>query len=244
MDYVLDVHSHTIISGHAYSTMREMARAAHERGLLLLGITEHGPGVPGSMVNDYYIRNTRMVDRRMEGLELMLGAEADIMNSSGELDITDRNLEFCDVVVASIHKACYEPFRERKPGKEEITETYIKVLENPLVDIIGHPDDETFPVDFDVLACKAAECGKLLEVNNNSLDPRTSRVNGPANIRRMLEACRKYRTPVVCNSDSHTDQLVGCHERSYELFREMNFPEELVMNTSVEKLKKHLRKYR
>ena len=45
---VLDLHTHTIVSGHAYSTLREMAKAASDKGLELLGITEHAPKMPGT----------------------------------------------------------------------------------------------------------------------------------------------------------------------------------------------------
>ena len=45
---VLDLHTHTIVSGHAYCTLREMAKAASEKGLELLGITEHAPKMPGT----------------------------------------------------------------------------------------------------------------------------------------------------------------------------------------------------
>lgn len=48
MKYVLDAHTHTIASGHAYSTIREMAKAASEKGLELLGITEHSMKMPGT----------------------------------------------------------------------------------------------------------------------------------------------------------------------------------------------------
>lgn len=44
----LDVHTHTIASGHAFSTLQEMAKAASDKGLKLLGITEHSSGIPGS----------------------------------------------------------------------------------------------------------------------------------------------------------------------------------------------------
>ena len=46
--YVMDLHTHTIASGHAYGTVREMAQAAAERGVEILGITEHAPGIPGT----------------------------------------------------------------------------------------------------------------------------------------------------------------------------------------------------
>ena len=56
MNYVLDVHTHTIASGHAYNTMREMAKAASEKGLELLGITEHAMAMPGTC-HEYYFQN-------------------------------------------------------------------------------------------------------------------------------------------------------------------------------------------
>ena len=45
---ILDVHTHTLASGHAYNTMREMAKAASEKGLEILGITEHAVSMPGT----------------------------------------------------------------------------------------------------------------------------------------------------------------------------------------------------
>ena len=46
MKIELDVHTHTIASGHAFSTLQEMAQAAADKGLKVLGITEHSPGIP------------------------------------------------------------------------------------------------------------------------------------------------------------------------------------------------------
>ena len=48
MKIELDVHTHTIASGHAFSTLQEMAQAAAGKGLKVLGITEHSPGIPGT----------------------------------------------------------------------------------------------------------------------------------------------------------------------------------------------------
>lgn len=48
MKIELDMHTHTLASGHAYSTIQEMARAGAEKGLKLLGITEHTSGIPGT----------------------------------------------------------------------------------------------------------------------------------------------------------------------------------------------------
>ena len=52
--FLLDMHTHTLASGHAYGTIREMAQAAAENGLKLLGISEHAPGLPGT-VDPFYL---------------------------------------------------------------------------------------------------------------------------------------------------------------------------------------------
>ena len=44
----LDIHTHSIVSGHAFSTLQEMAKTASEKGLELLGVTEHAPSIPGT----------------------------------------------------------------------------------------------------------------------------------------------------------------------------------------------------
>ena len=70
MKIELDMHTHTLASGHAYSTIQEMARAGAEKGLKLLCITEHTPGIPGTC-DPIYFRNLHVVPRQMYGIELM-----------------------------------------------------------------------------------------------------------------------------------------------------------------------------
>ena len=72
MKTLLDVHTHTVASGHAFSTLQEMAAAASEKGLKLLGITEHAPGIPVTC-SPIYFRNLHVVPRRIYGVELLLG---------------------------------------------------------------------------------------------------------------------------------------------------------------------------
>ena len=50
----IDTHTHTLASGHAYNTMNEMAKAAADKGLKLLGITEHAQGIPGTCDEIYF----------------------------------------------------------------------------------------------------------------------------------------------------------------------------------------------
>ena len=86
---VMDLHTHTIASGHAYNTLREMAKAAADRGLEILGITEHAPMMPGTCYN-YYFHNLKTVPRELYGIRLLLGAELNILNPQGEVDLEGR----------------------------------------------------------------------------------------------------------------------------------------------------------
>ena len=95
MKIELDVHTHTIASGHAFSTLQEMAQAAAGKGLKLLGITEHSPGVPGSC-NPIYFRNLHVVPRQMYGIELLLGAEINILDGEGNLDMDENCMRMLD----------------------------------------------------------------------------------------------------------------------------------------------------
>ena len=79
---VLDLHTHTLVSGHAYCSLREMAKAAADKGLEVLGITEHAPAMPGTC-HKYYFENLKIVPREMYGIQLLLGSEVNIWMHRG-----------------------------------------------------------------------------------------------------------------------------------------------------------------
>ena len=121
----LDVHTHTVASGHAFSTLQEMAQAAAEKGLKVLGITEHSPGIPGTC-NPIYFRNLHVVPRRMYGIELLLGAEINIIDTKGTLDLDEKTMQMLDIRIASIHSLCYS-----QSTREENTQGMINAIANP-----------------------------------------------------------------------------------------------------------------
>ena len=233
-EYVLDLHTHTIASGHAYSTLREMAKAASEKGLSVLGITEHAPKMPGTC-HSFYFHNLKTVPRELYGIRLLLGSEVNIMDFEGNIDLEERDLKGMDVIIASLHTPCIKPGSIR-----ENTRAYLNVMENPYVNIIGHPDDGRYPVDYRALVEGAKEKGKVLELNNHSLDPKCFRRDARENDLKMLEFCKEYSVPVIMGSDAHFDTLIGEFSMAEKLLEEVSFPEELVLNRSVEALKGHV----
>lgn len=236
MNIEIDTHSHTLASGHAYNTIREMAASASEKGLRGLAITDHAMRMPGTC-HSYYFQNLRVVPRKMYGIELLMGTELNILNEAGEMDMPQELLAELDIAIASMHHPCYRG----ECSKEMVTQAYLNVMENEYVDIIGHPDDGRFPVDFKVLVGGAKKTGTLLEVNNSSLRPEGFRLHATENCRSMLEECKKQGVMVVLGTDSHVDVDIAEYPYAYRILEEVNFPEELVANTTLEKLKSSLK---
>ena len=108
MKILLDVHTHTVASGHAFSTLQEMVRTAADKGLQILGITEHTGGIPGTC-SPIYFRNLPVVPRLMYGVELLLGAEMNIVDYEGSLDLEEEYFKFLDIRIAGLHSLCYRP---------------------------------------------------------------------------------------------------------------------------------------
>lgn len=226
---VIDMHTHTLASGHAYNTIREMTHAAKIKGLELLGITEHAPQMPGSC-HEFYFSNLSILDRSAYDVPVLFGVELNILDKEGHIDLAERHLKKVDYAIASLHPSCI-PFM----NEAATTSAVLHAITNPYVQIIGHPDDTRFPLNYDEVVSAAAENRVLLEINNSSLSPTSFRVGARENYFRMLEYCKKYRCHVIVSSDAHADTLVGEHSFALSVLEECDFPEELVVNTSPDK---------
>lgn len=236
MNIELDMHTHTLASGHAFSTLQEMAKAGAEKGLKLLGITEHTPGIPGTC-DPIYFRNLHVVPRQMYGIELMLGAEINILNGKGTLDADEDLMRRLDLRIAGIHLLCYE-----HGTKEENTHGMVQAIRHPYIQIISHPGDGTAKLDFEPMVLASKECGTLLEINNSSLKPTRNKLDARDNNLELLRLCKQYEVPVILGSDAHISFDIANYEYLYPLLQETEFPEALIVNRSVEFFKNCLKK--
>lgn len=230
----MDLHTHTIASGHAYNTRNEMIAAAYGKGLEILAITEHAPAMPGSCQHIYF-SNYKILPRRYEEMTVLYGVELNILDYAGHVDLPDDTLKEMDVVLASIHPPCYV-----SGTIKENTSAYLGAMKNPYINIIAHPDDSRFPVDYETLVKAAKEYHVLLEVNNTSLSPESFRQGAHENYRKMLDLCVKYQVPIIVDSDAHADVLVGAHEFAIKMLEDIGFPEELVLNTDSEAIYRYI----
>ncbi len=153
------------------------------------------------------------------------------MDFTGRLDMEEKLLQQMDYVIASLHSACIRP-----GTREENTDALIGAMDNPWVKIIGHPDDDRYPLDLPRLVRAAKEKDVVLEVNSASASGKTGRLHAERNIPRLLELCRQYQVRVIAGSDAHIWYDVGNLSLARNFLETAQFPEELIANTSLDHL--------
>ena len=234
---LIDAHTHTVASGHAYSSLQEMAQAASDKGLQVLGITEHGPSIKGTCPLVYF-RNMFVVPRHLYGVRILMGCEVNILDTEGRLDLNDEYLNRLDIAIAGIHEKCYQG-----GTKAENTAGMFNVIRNPKIHIISHPGDGTAELDFEPLVLAAKESHTLLEINNHSLAPQRNKAAARDNNLQLLRLCKKY-TPEAAYFRKegikpakapqgffvYNYGSAGIFRRLVPLLSETQFPDELIMN--------------
>ncbi len=230
MKILADIHTHTVSSGHAYSTVTENIQAASERGLKIMAMTDHTDGVPGG-AHEFHFSNLGALPKEINGVRLLKGAETNIINYEGELDADNELIEGLEFVIASFHPPCID-FADI----DKVTHAIEKVMENPYVSMIGHPGDNRYPLHFERVVKKAKETNTLLEINNASLKAGSFRPGVRESLIEILKYCKIYDMPVIIGSDAHYMTAVGNVGESIALLEEVDFPEHLVLNTNPELL--------
>lgn len=231
MDIKMDLHTHTVASIHAYSTLRENIEEAYNSGMKVYGFSDHTKGMKGA-VDDIYFWNFKVIPRYYKDMLVIGGAEANIIDFDGNIDIGPYTCKKLDYVIASLHVVCLNP-----GSIEQNTNAYIGAMKNPFVKIIGHPDDSRYAVDYEKLVYEAGRNGVALELNNSSLKPNSSRVGGRDNCRTLLKLCKKENVKIICGTDSHYYLDIGKFDYCKELIAETDFPDELIINNDIKKLK-------
>lgn len=233
MNAIIDLHCHTIASGHAYSTLKENIDEAKLKGLKYVGVSDHAPNMPGS-THPFYFGNLGVIKEEINGVKVLKGIEANIMDFDGNIDIPSDVVGKLDYVIASFHPPCINP-----GNINENTKAILNVMENKEVKIIGHLDDSRYPVDYEKVVVKAKETNTLLEINNSSLRTNSFRVGAIENAKVLLNLCKKHDVKVVLGSDAHIYYQVGNFENCTKILEEVNFPGNLVVNFNEEYIKEY-----
>ena len=101
MKIIADTHTHTLMSGHAASTAMEHIMVAKQKGLRFLAITDHTGIMPGSPNEVYFSTLCNSLPEEYDGVYLLRGCEANIIDANGTLDLPEWILKRLDLVIAS-----------------------------------------------------------------------------------------------------------------------------------------------
>ncbi|MCS6869957.1 MAG: DNA polymerase/3'-5' exonuclease PolX [Anaerolineae bacterium] len=169
-DIRADLHMHTTWSDGRLS-VREMAWQARERGLQYIVITDHSQslGVANGLSVERLWAQREEIERVQaefgDSLRIYHGVELEI-RADGTLDYPDDVLAALDVVIASLHTAL-------RQDRATITARLLNAINNPHVDIIGHPRGQLIPdrepadLDMDAVFAAALATDTALEINAN-----------------------------------------------------------------------------
>jgi DNA polymerase (family X) len=195
-----DLHVHSDWTDGRES-LEDMVRGARDRGYEYVCISDHSAGrgiargLSRERLEDQMKEIARLRDT-VKGIEILAGMEVDI-RGDGTLDMPDEVLEKLDFVTGSIHSGMEQ-------SREQTTARILKAMDNPNMDMLGHPTGRLMPrrepvdVDIEVVFQAARKTGTILEINSmpDRLDLKDTHV----------QRARQLGVMMAINTDSHSSQ--------------------------------------
>lgn len=229
----VDLHSHSLFSGCGVHTIIELLEYGKKIGMKALAITDHGRAVGGKINSVYWNRLKEPVD----GIKFLKGIECNVVDESGKIDFPKDFIQYADIILLGLHNNLKEGL-----GQKRYTEMLITAMEkNPYVDIITHPTDQVFKIEFLPVIQTAKKLGIALEFNNSKL--LYNKVS-PEISKEFLKLCIEHKASIVLCSDAHTVNELGRDDLLRPILKEINFPQDLIINSTPEKAYEFIEKRR
>lgn len=230
-NYVLDAHTHTLVCGHAYSTLTELANAAAEKKLELICLTEHGPELPGAP-EPVFFGNYRIIPGLINNVKILKGIESNILDVHGNTDIPMKYIQTLEIISASLHTPTFSP-----KSKNENTSAVLGAIANPHVDFICHLGNPQYDLDYEALLQDAKKTNTLIEINNASF---FIRQGSKPNCEWIANRCKELDMPIIIGSDTHFATDIGDFTYVDKVLDAVNFPDELIINLETKRLTDYL----
>ncbi|MBU3826373.1 MAG: phosphatase [Candidatus Anaerobiospirillum merdipullorum] len=226
MRFLVDLHTHTVASDHAYSTIMDYFNYAADIGVQMFACTDHGPAVADAP-HKWHFKNLRVIPRIVNGVAMLRGAETNIMPSGG-LDLEDSILAGLDIVLAGFHPN-YMP-----TTKEEHTRLMLDVIASGKVDVIAHPGNPNYPLDLEAVLTAAKEHQVAIEINSSSSV--NTRMGSHANCVKVATLAKKIGNIIALGTDAHFVTYMANFEESLKVIAEAGMGYDQIINTSPAKV--------
>lgn len=235
MSYKIDLHIHTSMNPHAFSTLEENIRSASEKKMTTIAITNHGPALQDSP-HWWGLGNMAIIPEYVNGVRILKGVEVNIIDDNGNIDINNKIYQIMDIIIGGFHDI---PQYGDTLNKERNTKSMTKLIESQKVDILVHLGNPQFPIDYEEVVKAAKKAEVAIEINNSSF--LNSRRGSAPNCYTLAKLAKKHRCRISYGSDSHFSSYIGEFKEIEKIIEEIQFPEELIINSSEERLNAFLK---
>ena len=200
-----DLHTHTIASDHADGSWEEMAQAAFEKGLQAFAVTEHGPSIARCPHIGYFANLPKIAPKNLPVM-MLYGVEDDLIDTDGRTALPDEVKAQLDIVLLGTHTFGWV----RNVLLSDIKKGLYKAMVNPHIDVISHPVNPWYPMDYVEIAKVALDTNTVLEFNLSKIDFQEK------TWREFLGVAAEYKLPLIISSDSHSPDRIGFDNLPYE----------------------------
>lgn len=226
----IDLHIHTVASGHGINTLYEIIKAAEEKGMEAIAITDHGPqSVDGPSDAYFYVLCCRVPDI-MNSIHIIKGIEANILDTSGNTDIPGSLIPYFDLVLAYMH-----PITDYiDQGIENNTKAILNAFDkNPAIDVLAHPIVTWYPLDLKKVVREACTRGIALELNEAAFK---HQMPDKKDVDIFIEQTVLNRGKFVISSDAHFAGAIGADDTVREIIKKYCISDKYILNTNLDKV--------
>jgi putative hydrolase len=223
----IDLHVHTTASGHGFNSLEECAKAAENKGMKAIAITDHGPNLKGAPQSPYFSVLCNLVPETIGKVRILKGIESNILDTDGTIDAPMSLRSKFDIILVYTH-----PFTAYRDAGEKLnTRAFVRAFDrNPCIDIIAHPVTTWFRLNIQEVVEAASSRGIAIELNENSLK------NPGIDMKRvgiMIESTLKAGGRFVVSSDAHVAASIGEMDRVEEIIRLYSIPASSIINKNL-----------
>lgn len=237
MTLKIDLHVHTIASGHAYNTIYELIQEAKRKKMRVIGITDHAPE-EFNTVNKIYLSNMKLIPKTINGIRVLKGVELDLADNKHNVRLDEVTLNKMDYAILSTHST----IKGIDSNKTNNTEVLISAIKKyPKIKIIGHPYAPY--IDFDMVKLTEFACKNniLMEINLSYFQEHRLKKWDINKMKTLISIVRKYNKKVILNSDAHfMTQLGDDSILTPALMKKLGLTKEMIINNYPEELEKVL----
>lgn len=201
----IDLHVHSIASGHAFNTIFELANEATKRRIKAIGIIEHGPSMEGAPHLGYF-EMLYQIPKVIKGARIITGCECNIINRKGALDLPKNLQHQLEYVTAGLHKRTPYPI---KNSIDQNTASIISAMKNNRIHAIVHPYRPEFPIDIKAVMNATKKCKVLMELNLSLLKRPDLDDTFLEQIKLILKIAKENDQKIIIGTDSHIMTDIG-----------------------------------